>query len=275
MVVSYGEAPPRWRQGRGRESKAGACAKHVVVIARLAADLVSRGSVKRPCWAAAVVEALCATTFGGRTQRTHSARDGARRAVLSYLARLAAQRVRGIISRSTDRTLAAAFALLVRAHNALVAGALASVGLDGSAAAFGLLRAARWRIVAHVGLRALTGTSKVGEDRVRARQAWARNRCALGAEIANGAGCRRHRCLCATHKARWAKPCTRRARLFASKRSIATKQADPAGKGVVQIVRPEWQRVHSLTEQAWVLPPGAWLCAVANDRGYPVARGRG
>ena len=68
MVVSYREAPPRWRQGRGRESKAGACAKHVVVIARLAADLVSRGSVKRPCWAAAVVavEAAGVSVFPGR-----------------------------------------------------------------------------------------------------------------------------------------------------------------------------------------------------------------
>ena len=143
MVVSYREAPPRWRQGRGRESEAGACAKHVVVIARLAADLVSRSSVKRPCRAAAVVNALGATAFGGRTRRTHFANDGALRAVLSYLARLAAERVRGVIARSTDRTLAAAFALLVRARLALVARALAGVGLDGARAAFGLLRAAR------------------------------------------------------------------------------------------------------------------------------------
>eukprot|EP00964_Phaeocystis_antarctica_P014507 scaffold7990_cov72-Phaeocystis_antarctica.AAC.1 len=45
------------------------------------------------------------------------------------------------------------------------------------------------------------------------------------------AGCRRHSCLCAAREARWAKPCTRRARLLVSERSIAAEHAGRAGKG--------------------------------------------
>eukprot|EP00964_Phaeocystis_antarctica_P108439 scaffold73035_cov68-Phaeocystis_antarctica.AAC.3 len=46
-------------QGHGGESEADECATHVIVIARLAADLIFRCSsvVKRPCRAAAVVVA--------------------------------------------------------------------------------------------------------------------------------------------------------------------------------------------------------------------------
>eukprot|EP00964_Phaeocystis_antarctica_P102226 scaffold67609_cov70-Phaeocystis_antarctica.AAC.1 len=73
------------------------------------------------------------------------------------------------------------------------------------------------------------------------------------------AGYRRHRCLCAAREARWAKPCTRRARLLADERFIAAEQTDPAGKGVVQVVRPEWQDVHCLAEQGWAVLPVAGL----------------
>ena len=73
------------------------------------------------------------------------------------------------------------------------------------------------------------------------------------------AGYRRHRCLGTAREARWAKPCTRRARLFAGERSIAAEHAGRAGKRVVQIVRPEWQDVHCLAEQGWVFLPVAGL----------------
>eukprot|EP00964_Phaeocystis_antarctica_P041571 scaffold23772_cov63-Phaeocystis_antarctica.AAC.5 len=63
IAVSHREAPSRWKQGNGGESEAGACAKHVVIIARRAGEFVSRRSsvVKRPCRAAAVVRVLGAT----------------------------------------------------------------------------------------------------------------------------------------------------------------------------------------------------------------------
>ena len=88
VVVSYGEAPPRRKQGRGRESETGACAKHVVVIAWLAADVVFSCSVKCPYRAAAVVVAHSTVALGGGTERARGANDRALRAVLSNLARL-------------------------------------------------------------------------------------------------------------------------------------------------------------------------------------------
>eukprot|EP00964_Phaeocystis_antarctica_P031144 scaffold17625_cov66-Phaeocystis_antarctica.AAC.1 len=72
-------------------------------------------------------------------------------------------------------------------------------------------------------------------------------------------GCRRHCRHCAAREARWAKPCTRRARLFAGERSIAAEHAGRAGKRVVQIVRPEWQDVHRLAKQGWAVLPVAGL----------------
>ena len=40
---------------------------------------------------------------------------------------------------------------------------------------------------------------------------------------------------------------------------IAAEHAGRAGKGVVLVVRPEWQDVHCLAEQGWVVPPVAGL----------------
>eukprot|EP00964_Phaeocystis_antarctica_P117226 scaffold81063_cov64-Phaeocystis_antarctica.AAC.3 len=145
----------------------------------------------------------------------------------------------------------AGLALETRAH--------ARVGRDRAGAARRLLGAARRREVARVGLRALTTVGKAGGDRVRARQAREGDGGALGTVMALRAGCRRHRCLCAAREARWAKPCTRRARLLAGERSIAAEHTGRAGKGVVQVVRPEWQDVHCLAEQGWVIPPVAGL----------------
>eukprot|EP00964_Phaeocystis_antarctica_P058456 scaffold34678_cov71-Phaeocystis_antarctica.AAC.4 len=73
------------------------------------------------------------------------------------------------------------------------------------------------------------------------------------------AGYRRHRCLGTAREARGAKPCTYRARLLAGERSTAAEHAGRAGKGVVQVVRPEWQDVHCLAEQGWAVPPVAGL----------------
>ena len=69
MAISHREAPPRRRERHGRESEAAAFAKHVVVITRLAADLIFSSSVKRPCRAAAVVQVLGATALGYGTER--------------------------------------------------------------------------------------------------------------------------------------------------------------------------------------------------------------
>eukprot|EP00964_Phaeocystis_antarctica_P026288 scaffold14805_cov68-Phaeocystis_antarctica.AAC.4 len=74
-----------------------------------------------------------------------------------------------------------AFALLVRACRALVARALAGVGLDGAGAALGLLGAARRREVARAGSRALGSGAKVGHVGVCALAARQRCRRALGA----------------------------------------------------------------------------------------------
>ena len=90
---SHREAPPRRRQGHGREGEAGALAKHEVVITRLAADLVVSGSVKRPCRAAAVVQFLGAAALGRGTERAQGTNDSACRAVFSHLARLTRKNV--------------------------------------------------------------------------------------------------------------------------------------------------------------------------------------
>eukprot|EP00964_Phaeocystis_antarctica_P008577 scaffold4626_cov75-Phaeocystis_antarctica.AAC.1 len=110
----------RGSQGHGGESEAGACAKHVVIIARCADDVVSRCSsvVKRPCRAAAVVVAHGTVALGGETKRARGPNDRDRRAVLSNLARLATEGVRRVVTRSTDRALAAAQRRLVRAGRA-------------------------------------------------------------------------------------------------------------------------------------------------------------
>ena len=77
--------------------------------------------------------------------------------------------------------------------------------------------------------------------------------------MAPWADCWRHRCLCTARESRGAKPRTRRARLLAGKRSIATEHAGSASKGVVQVVRPERQDVHGLAKQGWVVLPVAGL----------------
>ena len=121
VAVSHREAPSRWRQGHGGESEAGACAKHFIVIARLAADLIFSDSVERPCRAAAVVVAHGTVALGGVTKRAWGANNRALGAVLSNLTRLATEGVRGVVARSTDRALAAAQERLVRAGRAFKA----------------------------------------------------------------------------------------------------------------------------------------------------------
>eukprot|EP00964_Phaeocystis_antarctica_P037799 scaffold21612_cov69-Phaeocystis_antarctica.AAC.4 len=174
VALSHREAPSRGKQGHGGESEADQFATHVIVIARLAADLVfSCGSVvKRPCRAAAVVVAHGTTALS----------------LLSNLARLATEGVRRVVARSTDLALAAARERLVRAISARITRALACDRLDGARSAWCLLLAACWRKVARVGLRALTGIGEVGGPGVRALRARQRHADALGAVRARLAG---------------------------------------------------------------------------------------
>jgi hypothetical protein len=77
--------------------------------------------------------------------------------------------------------------------------------------------------------------------------------------MAPWADCWSHCCLCTARESRWAKPRTRRARLPAGERSVATEHAGSASKRVVQVVRPERQDVHGLAKQGWVVLPVAGL----------------
>ena len=90
---SHREAPPRRRQGHGREGEAGARAIHEIGITRLAADLIIVSSVKRPCRAAAVVQFLGAAALGGGTERAWVTNDRACRTVFADLARLTRKNV--------------------------------------------------------------------------------------------------------------------------------------------------------------------------------------
>ena len=119
MAISHRETPSRWRQGHGGESEADARAVHVVT-ARFADGVVPRCSsaVKRPCRAAAVVVAHGTSALSGEAELAGFANDRSLRAVLSNLARLAAEGVRRVVARSTDRALAAAQERLVRAGRA-------------------------------------------------------------------------------------------------------------------------------------------------------------
>ena len=119
VAISHRETPSRWRQRQGGESEANACAVHVVT-ARCADDAVSRCSsvVERPCRAAAVVVVHGTIALGGEANLAGCANDRPLRAVLSNLARLAAEGVRRVVARSTDRALAAAQRRLVRAGRA-------------------------------------------------------------------------------------------------------------------------------------------------------------
>eukprot|EP00964_Phaeocystis_antarctica_P123597 scaffold87284_cov67-Phaeocystis_antarctica.AAC.12 len=98
-------------------------------------------------------------------------------------AALARQRSAGthwaVRARLAVNTRLPALALLVRAGRALVARALAGVGLDGAGAALGLLGAACWREVARVGSRAVGSGTKVGPVGVQALVARPRRRRAL------------------------------------------------------------------------------------------------
>eukprot|EP00964_Phaeocystis_antarctica_P123595 scaffold87284_cov67-Phaeocystis_antarctica.AAC.10 len=76
------------------------------------------GSVKHPCRAAAVVVVHGTIAIGGGTERARSTNGRVLRAVLSNLARLTAEGVRRVVTRSTDRALAAAQEWLVRAGRA-------------------------------------------------------------------------------------------------------------------------------------------------------------
>jgi hypothetical protein len=119
VAVSHRKTPSRWRQRHGGESEAGACAKHVVGIARLATDLVfSCGSVKCACRAAATVVVHRTVALGRGAERARNANDRPLGTVLSNLARLATEGVRRIVARSTDRALGAALLRLVRARRA-------------------------------------------------------------------------------------------------------------------------------------------------------------
>eukprot|EP00964_Phaeocystis_antarctica_P028853 scaffold16256_cov75-Phaeocystis_antarctica.AAC.3 len=109
VAISHRETPSRWRQGHAGESEADACAVHVAT-ARCADDAVSRCSsvVKRPCRAAAVVVVHGTSALGGEANLAGFANDRPLRAVLSNLARLAAEGVRRVVARSTDSALATA-----------------------------------------------------------------------------------------------------------------------------------------------------------------------
>eukprot|EP00964_Phaeocystis_antarctica_P003805 scaffold2046_cov78-Phaeocystis_antarctica.AAC.1 len=175
--------------GHGGESEAGACAIHVVT-ARCADDVVFRcGSVvKRPFTAAARVIVNGTIALGGGTDRARDANGRALRTVLSNLAWLTTEGVRGVVARSTDRALAAARVQLVRTTSARIARALARDGLDGARFAWCLLLAARWRKVTHSSLDALTGASETGGTGVCALLTRQRRAGALGAVRAGLAG---------------------------------------------------------------------------------------
>eukprot|EP00964_Phaeocystis_antarctica_P161241 scaffold133282_cov68-Phaeocystis_antarctica.AAC.3 len=164
-----------------------------------------------------------------------------------------------VVARPTDHALAAALVRLVRAGHAFVARGHARVWRDRAGAARRLSGATGWRVVALGSRRALTTVGKAGGVGVRARQAREGDGGALWTVMALWAGCRRHRCLCTAREACWAKPCTYRARLLAGERSIAAEHAGRAGKGVVLVVRPEWQDVNCLAEQGWAVLPVAGL----------------
>eukprot|EP00964_Phaeocystis_antarctica_P072930 scaffold44705_cov70-Phaeocystis_antarctica.AAC.6 len=146
------------------------------------------GVVIRPFTAAAVVVVHGTIALGGGVDWARDANGRVLRAVLCNLARRATEGVRRVVARSTDRALAAALTLLEFAESARIARTLAGVGLDGARTARCLLLAARRRVVARVGLRALAGAGEVGGVGVRALLARQRRAGTLGAVRAGLAG---------------------------------------------------------------------------------------
>ena len=110
-----------WKQGHGGETEADAFAIHIVT-ARHAGEFVSRcGVAIGPFTAAAVVVVHGTIALGGGAVRARGANNRVLRAVLSNLARLAAEGVCRVVAHSTDRALATAQERLVRAGRALKA----------------------------------------------------------------------------------------------------------------------------------------------------------
>ena len=118
VAFSHIETPSRWKQGDRGESEADDEFAVHVDTARCAAVSRCSSVVELPCRAAAVVQVLGATALSRGTERARGANVRVFRTVLSNLARLATEGVRGVVARSTDRALAAAQEGLVRAGRA-------------------------------------------------------------------------------------------------------------------------------------------------------------
>eukprot|EP00964_Phaeocystis_antarctica_P076278 scaffold47157_cov68-Phaeocystis_antarctica.AAC.1 len=171
----------RVRTLRARQRRAGALGAERAGLAGSARLLAPFGLVRACC--ALVAGALlrdgldvarAALGLLGAARRRGVARGGLvalRRAGASWAVR----------ARLAGNAPILALVSLVRTGCALVARALACVGLDGARATLGLLRAARRCIVARISRRALLGAAEVGPIRVRAFAAWQWRRRALRA----------------------------------------------------------------------------------------------